>query len=115
MFPKLLGKFKAQGLSIAQMKLWPLNKTFSQYPLKTSTSFQHPPSPKCSLSQKLGPYIAPTITFQFLLNHHPFLLKAIVHVDKNILPFQQQLKIACELLLPPIKVCLLSFEEFIGQ
>jgi hypothetical protein len=50
-----------------------------------------------------------------MVDQHPFLLETLTQVDKNTFPFQQHLKVTCDLLPPPTRVCLLPFKQLIGQ
>ncbi len=55
------------------------------------------------------------IAVRFMVDHCPFLLKALTWVDNNTFPFQQHLKATCDFLPPPARVCFLPFEQLIGQ
>jgi len=59
--------------------------------------------------------IASIIITRFMVDQHPFLLEALTQVDNNIFPFQQHLKVTCNLLPSPTRTCLFPFEQFIGQ
>jgi hypothetical protein len=50
-----------------------------------------------------------------MVDQHPFLLEVLAQVDYNTFLFQQHLKVACDLLLLPIRTCILLFEQLIGQ
>ncbi len=50
-----------------------------------------------------------------MVDQRPFLLEALTQVDNNIFPFQQHLKVTCNLLPSPTRTCFLPFEQFIGQ
>ncbi len=50
-----------------------------------------------------------------MVDQRPFLLEALTRVDNNTFPFQQHLKGACDLLLPPTRACFPSFEQLTGQ
>jgi hypothetical protein len=49
-----------------------------------------------------------------MVDQRSFLLEAFTQVD-NTFPFQQHLKVTCDLLSPPTRACLLPFEQFIKQ
>jgi len=55
------------------------------------------------------------IVSSFMVDQHPFLFEALTWVDNNSFPFQQHLKVACDLLPPSIRGCFLSFKQFIRQ
>jgi hypothetical protein len=55
------------------------------------------------------------ITTKFMVNQCLFLFEALAWIDNNIFPFQQQLKAACDFLLPPTRAYTLLFEQFIEQ
>ncbi len=55
-------------------------------------------------------FIASIIATKFMVDHCPFLLKALAQADDNTLFFQQHFKVACDLILPPTHTCLLLFE-----
>jgi hypothetical protein len=48
-----------------------------------------------------------------MVDQHFLLLEALVQVNNNKFPFQQHLKVTCDLLPPPTRVCLLPFEQLI--
>jgi hypothetical protein len=50
-----------------------------------------------------------------LLDHYPFLLEALIHIDSSSFPFQQQLKGACDLVPLMVCACLPCFEHFINK
>jgi hypothetical protein len=60
-------------------------------------------------------FVASIIAARFMVDQCPFLLEALTQVDNNSFPFQQHLKVACDLLLPLIHTCFRSFEHFIEQ
>ncbi len=45
----------------------------------------------------------------------PSLFEALAQVDNNTFPFQQHLKVACDLQPPLAHVCFVLFEQLIGQ
>ncbi len=49
------------------------------------------------------------IVVRFMVDQHPFLFEALTWVN-NTFPFQQHLKATCDLLPPPICVCIPPFE-----
>jgi hypothetical protein len=53
------------------------------------------------------------IVIKFMVDQCPFLFEALAQVNNNTFPFQQHFKVTCDLLLPPTRACLLSFEQFI--
>jgi hypothetical protein len=55
-------------------------------------------------------FVDSIIVARFMIDQRPFLLEALAQVDNNTFPFQQHLKVACDLLPPPIRVCFPSFE-----
>jgi hypothetical protein len=50
-----------------------------------------------------------------MVDQPSFLLKALTQIDNNTFPFQQHLKVACDLLPPLTFACLLPFEHLIKQ
>jgi uncharacterized protein YggT (Ycf19 family) len=50
-----------------------------------------------------------------MVDQHPFLFEALTWIDNNIFPFQQQLKQACDFLLPPIRAYIPLFEQLDEQ
>jgi hypothetical protein len=50
-----------------------------------------------------------------MVDQHPFFLEALTLVDNNTFPFQQHLKVACDLLPFLAHVCFPPFEQLIGQ
>ncbi len=60
-------------------------------------------------------FVASIIIAKFMVDQHPFFLKILAQVDNNIFPFHQHLKATCDLLLPPARMCLFPFEQFIRQ
>jgi len=51
--------------------------------------------------------VASIIVPKFMVDHCPFLLESLAWVDNNTFLFQQHLKTTCDLLLPPIRTCLI--------
>jgi hypothetical protein len=58
-------------------------------------------------------FVISIIVVKFMVDQHPFLLETFAQVN-NTFHFQQHLKVACNLLLPPTFV-FSSFEQFIKQ
>ncbi len=50
-----------------------------------------------------------------MVDQCPFLFIALMQVDIDTFPFQQHLKMGCDLLSPLTRVCFLPFEQFIKQ
>ncbi len=50
-----------------------------------------------------------------MVDQCPFLFEALTRVDNNTFPFQQHVKVACDLLQPLTHTCFLSFKQFIRQ
>jgi hypothetical protein len=50
-----------------------------------------------------------------MVNQHPFLFETLAQFDNNIFPFQQHLKVICDILPPLTHACLPPFEQFIEQ
>jgi hypothetical protein len=50
-----------------------------------------------------------------MVDQHPFLLELLAQIDTNTFPFQQHLKVTCDLLPPLARVYFLPFEQFIEQ
>jgi len=66
-------------------------------------------------SLKSWALIALVIANRFMVDKRPFLLQALAQVNNNTFPFQQHLKVACDLLPPLACVCLFPFEQFIEK
>jgi hypothetical protein len=54
-------------------------------------------------------FVILVIAARFIVDHHPFLLKALAQVDNNTFPFQQHLRTTCDLLPPLACVCVPPF------
>jgi hypothetical protein len=50
-----------------------------------------------------------------MVDQHHFLLETLAQVDNNTFPFQQHLKMACDLLPALARACLPPFEQLIKQ
>jgi hypothetical protein len=50
-----------------------------------------------------------------MVDQRPFLLEILARIDNNTFPFQQDLKVACVLLLPLTRACFFLFEQLIKQ
>jgi len=59
--------------------------------------------------------VTSVIVVKFMVYQRPFLFEALARIDTNTFLFQQHLKVACDLLPPPARACLLPFEQLIGQ
>ncbi len=59
--------------------------------------------------------VASIIAIKFMVDQHHFLLEVLTQVNNNSFPFQQHLKVTCDLLPPPTCACFLPFEKLIGQ
>ncbi len=55
-------------------------------------------------------FIILVIDVRFMVDQHPFLFEALTQININTFPFQQHLKVACDLLPPPTHMCLFPFE-----
>jgi hypothetical protein len=55
------------------------------------------------------------IAVRYMVDQHPFLLEALTQFDNNTFPFQQHLRVVCDILPPLAHACLLPFEQFIEQ
>jgi hypothetical protein len=60
-------------------------------------------------------FVVSIIVVRFIVDQRSFLLESLPWIDNNTFLFQQHLKATCDLLPPPIRACLPSFEQFIGQ
>jgi hypothetical protein len=59
--------------------------------------------------------VASIITIRFMVDQHPSLFEALAWVNNNTFPFQQHLKVACDIVPPLVRTCFLSFEQLIEQ
>jgi len=60
-------------------------------------------------------FVTLIVAIKFMVNQHPFLLKALMQIDNNTFPFQLHLIATCHLLPPLAWTCFPLFEELIGQ
>jgi len=55
-------------------------------------------------------FIALIIHVRFMVDQCPFLFEVLAQVNNNTFPFQQHLKVTCDLIPPLAHVCLFPFE-----
>ncbi len=60
-------------------------------------------------------FVILVMTIRFMVDQHPFLFEALARIDNNTFPFQQYLKVACDILPPLARACFFPFEQLIRQ
>jgi hypothetical protein len=50
-----------------------------------------------------------------MVDQRPFFFETLTQVDNDTFPFQQHLKVTCDLLPPLAPMCFLPFEQLMGQ